>query len=457
MTNEKNTINLKRLDIVLATIILVFSAISFYAFFYLMRETLRLLSLTYEYELLVLTESEIGFYNRFYAAIALIIGLGAASSFISNRPSFLNGSIIERTNTLNDSRVLNWVFLMWATQLGFTLGLFFSATYPLSEFSFYEEYRYLFILFIIVLYLQQWINYRKLFPSTSLKLFIPVSIIFIVLTYLMGSINFVDYNRLNQKLLDKNPYHKLSIEKPHSKSFKSGSNRFKDMQIYLGYPKYLEHQTPQLIFEKGIEIELNDIDSMIESVKHKMPSSQYPSLHCQLNIDKSIPMRIVDELRDTIGDQQIFKISYGIIPEGKDYNNQNNYRHTIIPSYYYHSNHIYNFWPEKIEGKELINVKPSAEGTYLNDVLMSDDELASHVDSIINASTNYIFEFVYPEDLTFGDFIGTYSKIYGTIKDNRDSYSIKEYQSTFDRNSRNIKKEIRNKYPLNIIDYYNRR
>ncbi len=151
-----------------------------------------------------------------YTAVSLIMGLGSTSTFISNRPNYFNGSIRERTSTLNDSRVLNWVFIMWATELGSTLGIFFNSSQSFYEFSLYPNYRFLFILFVIVIYQQQWTSYRRQFKSLTTKLYIPVTFCFVLLICALGSLNIIDYESLNQRALLKNPYHKLKINKPKS-------------------------------------------------------------------------------------------------------------------------------------------------------------------------------------------------------------------------------------------------
>ena len=104
------------------------------------RECLRYLSITYENNLWVLAETEVKFYNTFYASISLIMAMGSVSRFLVDRPSFQKGSVIERIRVLDDSRVLNWIFIMWATELGSVLGIFFTASQSFYEFSLYPTY-----------------------------------------------------------------------------------------------------------------------------------------------------------------------------------------------------------------------------------------------------------------------------------------------------------------------------
>ena len=121
MKTERKTY---RLYMGLAVFVFIFTAINFYAFLYMSRECLRHLSINDYNDLWVLSAEETNFYNYFYAAIAIIMAMGSASRFLVDRPSFLDGSIRKRTTTLNDSRVLNWVFIMWMTKLGTLFGLF---------------------------------------------------------------------------------------------------------------------------------------------------------------------------------------------------------------------------------------------------------------------------------------------------------------------------------------------
>lgn len=445
-------LNIRRLDLILAVFIFVFTAVNFYAFLYMSRECLRFFSITYDFDIWILTLDEVKFYNRFFAAVALIMGLGATSSFISNRPNYLNGSMRERTRTLNDSRVLNWVFMMWAVELGSVFGIYFIASQSFYEFSLYPEYRFLFFLFVIVLYLQQWTNFRRRFRSLTFKIFIPITLCFVILIFALGSINFIDYESLNQKVLSKNPYHKLEIIKPHSKSF-TYTKRFSiTRQLYLGKSRIGKSKDPKLMYEGGLEIGLNNIDSIVYEWKSTILDHQYPRLRFQLNIDESIPMKFVHELKGAVLMSQIFKLGYSVVPEGVSDKSQQRYKRNIIAVNVIDYGIIDSMYPDRLNGKKIIDITPKNSAYSIEGITQSKKEFREKIDSIIEESSDYHFNLVYDDDLTYGNFINTYSIIYGCIIDKRDQYSMVQYGKKYSWNTRQIQKEIRNLYPLSIED-----
>ena len=416
------------------------------------RECIRYFSITYEYDIWILTSDEVKFYNRFFAATSLINALGSTSSFISNRPNYLNGSIRERTQTLNDSRVLNWTFVMWATELGSVFGIFFVASQLFYEFSLYSEYWFLFILFVVVLYLQQWTNFRRQFKSLSTKLFFPATMCFVILTFALGSINFIDYISLNQRVLSKNPYHKMIINKPQSKSYTYAREYYTTRQLYLGKPKKDSSQDPKLMYERGLEIELNHIDSVVNQWKSGLQDHHIPQLRFQLNIDESIPMKFVNELKDSIEKSKIFKLGYSVFPEGIKDIGQYRHKRYIIPANVFNYEFIDSLFPNRLNGRRIIDITIRNSDYYLEGISKSKKEFQEGIDSIIDDSSDYHFNLVYSDDLTYGNFINTYSLIYGCIIERRDKYSMVQYGKEYNWNTRQIQEEIRNIYPLNIED-----
>lgn len=379
--------------------------------------------------------------------------MGSVSRFLVDRPNFQKGSIIERLRVLDDSRVLNWVFIMWATELGSALGIFFMATQSFYEFSLYPTYIYLFILFVIVLYLQQWTNYTRLYKSLTRKWFLPITIVFLLCSYILGSVNFIDYKRLNESVLAKNPYYLLDITKPESSIWTYTRRYSATRQLYVGLPQSNgEENNYQILYEGALELKSNSIDSFVEYWKSRFHESHHPGFRFQLNIDKSTPMKIVNKLKDEIVDSKIFRIGYSVVPQNVAGIAQLKYQRHMIPANLYDYNFIDSLYPDRFDGKEIYNVSHNSIDLIIEDIKYDLISFREEINRLVESDANYIFKLNYDESLEYGKFIELYASIYGSIVDKREEYSEQEYQKKYDWNTDKIKREIRKIYPLNIED-----
>jgi len=114
--------------------------------------------------------------------------------FGSPRKIFQKRSIYESA-IVNDQRVLYISFLGWSC-------LFALLSYIFSEifiiYNFYPKYNYLFILLIIVLFLQPWVTIRRIYKQKSLKWMLISALVILVLAFGYSRINLIDYHSINE-------------------------------------------------------------------------------------------------------------------------------------------------------------------------------------------------------------------------------------------------------------------
>jgi hypothetical protein len=186
----------------------------FYSFMYIIRETIRIVSFPPDYPLWVLTDDEVWFYNLIFAYIALIMGQSLCFIiwFDSPRRMFDRRSFL-RKKIVNDQRVYNLYFIFWFTKLALFFGLLFGHLFVggFYVFSFYPDYNYVFIMIVIVLFLQSWNSVNHFFREGSLKRMIFSIILISLLAFSFSKINLYDYNRINKILLEKDVLHNYSV------------------------------------------------------------------------------------------------------------------------------------------------------------------------------------------------------------------------------------------------------
>ena len=119
-----------RIKLITGILIGLFYSFAFYSFLYLIREVFRILSVTEDYDLWILTDKEVDFYNLFFAFISVIISQSVCFAFWFDRPrGFFEKRHYRTTTIVNDQRVLNWYFLSWFSKLAIVFGIMFGLAF----------------------------------------------------------------------------------------------------------------------------------------------------------------------------------------------------------------------------------------------------------------------------------------------------------------------------------------
>ena len=153
LKNKIAFFNFSKLDLFIGVFVFLSLSFVFYFLMKLLREFFRIFAGVWGYkDLLVLSQNENNFYNFFFAFIAVLFAQSIVITFWLNRPNyFKNKYNYKRNMIVNDHRVTMWYFMHWFAKMGLMFGLVVLDSYSLD---FYSDYRYLFYLTAIVLFLR---------------------------------------------------------------------------------------------------------------------------------------------------------------------------------------------------------------------------------------------------------------------------------------------------------------
>ena len=202
---------IKKRNIILGIAFGIFHAFIFYSFLYLSREIIRLFSITDNYDIWVLSDKEVNFYNLFFAFLSLIFAQSICLLQWFGKPrKIFEKANIKKSPIINDQLFLNIFFLHWFSRLATLYALFIGITTAggFNVFSFYPKYNFLFILILIVLFLQTWVTIRRVYKRKAFKWILFSAIIIMVLAFVFSRINLVNYQEINRLVLEKNIAHK---------------------------------------------------------------------------------------------------------------------------------------------------------------------------------------------------------------------------------------------------------
>jgi len=122
-----------------------------YAFLYIIREAFRVMSKTDDFDLWILSDNEVNFYNLFFAALAVIIGVSVGFQYLFDKPrKMFEKQHYRITNIISDQRIQSWIFISVFSKIALVFGVMFGFGFRASfdsgfyAISLYPQYNYLF-------------------------------------------------------------------------------------------------------------------------------------------------------------------------------------------------------------------------------------------------------------------------------------------------------------------------
>ena len=449
---EEKFPTIKRKHIIFSIVVGLFYSFVFYSFLYLSREAVRLLSVTDKYDIMILSDKEVSFYNLFFAFLSLIFAqsIGILLWFGKTRKAFEKRNIYKSA-IINDQLFLNTYFLSWFSRLATVYALFmlwlpFGGFYV---FSFYPKYNYIFILFLIVLFLQTWVTIRRVYKRKALKLMLFSAVIISVLAFALSRINLVDYQKINQICLEKNIAHKYKLELAEVETFEYSFNIIND--IYLVKPSdTMVSKNPIIIFN-GKELSFNDLEQDISQHTKSMEGYiifEYSFFGFRVHIDKSIKMSFVNRLKDIMINADIHRVDYAVIPLKREYDK----RYYTYCSSAWRLINKEEYENTELKDFDLLSVSYVADSLQINNIACSSKDFYSKIKQQIEEHENYLLLFTVDNEMIFADYIFVLSEFRKAIAAIRNEYAMKHYSLEFENLSFEADSIIRNKIPLRLME-----
>lgn len=405
-----------------------------YALFQVFREILRANSVSDDFDIWLLTEGEVNFYNLIVAYIAIIIG--QSCSFIywfdvpknnfKTRPTRLRSIVHEQ-------RFLNWYFLNWFAKLSVVFGIIFGfqgAGWH-YEFSFFPEYKYLFVLIIIVLFLQTWNSILLVFKKKAFKWMLISALAISAFSILLSKVNLVPYQELNSRVIANRINSKFQLRLPESTVFKNQKRRNHFPKVSLVFSKDSINTKPIYLLGNNVYTLKQLIIELDERNKSRNEYVRWAEVGFYFQIDKETPMLYVEQLKQKLGYLDFMYLHYLVLP--KDRKLDDFYYHAIQYSYFriYNNYHISN---QNFKEKEFSTnlTLGYSEGKYvINEVPVLKENLKHQLQSHMRVDSNYVLNFYFDKNLTFGQYIKMHSLVWETVNELRDEYALDIYGKKF--------------------------
>ena len=326
-TNLLENISKKRLFLgVLAG--LLFSFI-FYSFLFSLREVFRVLFsvIIYPNFLMILESNEVSFYNYIFAIFSSILGLSFTLKIIFEKPKQFGH---KAKYYYRKSMLFNSISFVNVTAMGIilrivTLPIFIFGTIFPYYLSYYDEYKFLIYLILIVLFLEQWKIIRLIFKNRALK-WMTISLASVLLySFVISKINIINYKKINTSFIKNQAGIKNELTLSAVINYKKITNKYLTPEFFIAYPKNGRNNNVfPLIVYKNEEYSIENISEIIENIKSDYSENTLPLLifksentlplvTFKLNIDKNIKMRHVSLIKQKIAEHNFSRIVYGVL------------------------------------------------------------------------------------------------------------------------------------------------
>ena len=444
--------------IVLSVLLGLLSAVILYSFYDVLRETDRMLFLDFENRPITIPESERKLYNLFFAAISMVIGNSIGISYLFSRPqkafSIRNN---KRNRVLNDQAFLGPTFLHWFTKIWFLFCVFAS---QFMGSKFIDNFLWPSILLVIVLYLDSWKTLITIIKKNRWKIQSIHFIVFVVLTFMLSHVNFIDYKSLDASMVASNP----AVDVPSSLYLNDNYRRYYYDNLVIKMDFDSKNRV-SLFNEENEHIEWYDLSKVVLDFNEYLYNSSRTLVRLRAN--KNIPVKYIKEFELQLLEMNQWRLVYEVANNDEStasyYNNELD-KH-ISPSLQDAFTRIGE--PPRVPGWDLYKDQKFqdtlsvyiSEGVKIDNRKIPLNKLPEKLKSHINESS--IIEYIYGENVTYQDYIDVLSAHKTAAWELRATENFDKIDSVIRRNifSRDKKlsaeiNRISSKYPFRITERF---
>ncbi len=391
-----------------------------------------MMTVTPEYDIWVLDDKERAFYQLFFAFVSAILAQSFCLVYWFDGPR----RIFEQRHhsavrIVNEQRNLNWYFLYWFAKVLLCWFCIFGFPGGFYAFSLYPDFKHLFILLIIVLFLHPWVAMRLTFKRKTVKWMALSAVLVTVLAFSMSRISVVDYKSLENAFLSRNVPHVYGLELPEAEALEKVEHASLSQNVYLVQSKD-ETESNSVIVIDGKTVDLKALSKSMEEWRSCHCESDIPLLTCRLNIDKKVKMRDVDEVLQTLADTRFYRIRFAAVPKHRELDVRY-YDFLSLPAMRmpirFLGDSIYQKWVDGVgEIPNQIIVTPLGSETYeINGVLVEGADCKSVFKDLIQQNLDYVIRLKVDEEMLYGDYVAVMASALEALDDLKDEYAMEKY------------------------------
>ena len=428
-----------------------------YSFSCVMLEVFRITTVTPEYDIWVLGDKERSFYQLFFAFVSVILAHSFCLAYwFGGSRRFFERHHCSAVVIANGQQNLNWYFLSWFAKVVFCWFVIFSIPGGFYAFSLYPDYNCVFILLIIVLFLHPWVAMRLAFKRKTLKWMALSALLVCALAFGMSRINLVDYELLENVFLSRNVSHAYGLELPATDAAQKTMRANLSKNVYLVQSEDV-YEPRCLIVVDGQTVDLQMLPEVMEEWRSCHNEADVPLLSCRLNIDKSLKMKDVDEVRQVLADMRFYRIQYAVIPKNPEIDIR---YYTFLsmplrmPIRFVDSLSYQETLDRLCESPHQINVSQNTLRDYLiNGVSVRGEDCKPVLKRLMQQNPDYVIRFNVDGEMLYGDYMVILTSAFEALNELKDEYAMEKYSKHLEQVwSDEEMKDINEHFPFRFFE-----
>ncbi len=433
----------------------VLIALWLYVFMIGIRESFIIFSITDNYRFWELNANERRFYNLFYAFLAAIFGQSMCLIYWFNRPrSIFKRHPLKASRIVHDQRFMNWYFLSWFSKFAFLYGCLFGLSSFSAHyyFSLYPTYNFLFVLILIVLFLQSWSNLLFTYRTKAYRWMLISLLGISSLAYGMSHINLVDEEILYQEIKNEQLEIKYHLELPKTAAYTSFESGPYIEKISLVRPRQVAYDTIPIVFLNGKEILFSELGSAL--IKDRATQGFYERGRTKyvLQIDKEISIKELSSLLTILSAIDVSFVWYAALPVDSEFDN--GYYVSNLNSAIRQPNFQFMQWNNisktALDIEMGAKVSYNARGFRINNKTIQQKALKAYFSNELLQRPQKTIRLYPTDELSFGHFFKTVIAFENAIVELRNKKSQQAYGIDYSLLTRKQQDLIRNKMPYKL-------
>ncbi|WP_299215872.1 hypothetical protein [uncultured Aquimarina sp.] len=236
--------------------------------------------------------------NVLSSGLAVVLGNSAFVLFCLSRPQRVFGNhSTKHKRIINDHIFLAFNFVYWFAKVAYFIGLMVSM---FIDFEFIHQYYFVFVLLLVVLFLESWKTLGQVIKKNRLRAKILHFLILTIIALVLALHHPLDSRKINDLMEESNP----TIELPVSE--------------YENYEPIISYMTLKLFWDEGkyyviygrgdFRIGLDRYNDYLESIENEMYRKDFTTIN--LLAAKETPIKIVKKLEKILYINGYYRIKY---------------------------------------------------------------------------------------------------------------------------------------------------
>lgn len=398
---------------VIGIVIGVLFWIVFYLFLNGCRESVRIIFSTTEGNYLwLLSKKEAWFFNFISSLLSASLGISICLKHWYEKPNldidpYFN---YRRKGIINDISSLNTYTLSVLSKLMVVLAIWSGSLSLYVKHKIYPDANFIWILIVVVLFLEQWKTIRRVFRNRSKKPIIITAIISII-----GSVLFAFWAPLNAKKVDKILVsNSIEHNYPYLPVNSSQTERIEKKSLvtdlYFLYPKG-QKTDPKILPELFTRLDdyylFDEIPKLVAIEREFIDVSDYDEQIFLIHADSGTPLVHIKRLHNELSKCGIKKIYYSTLPMDSYWPySSGKYFGIRVQSNYFINKKLQNLKFSELENDNTILIKvngPNSIDINYHDVNFS--QLVKELKSYYYETDSWNIRIFYSDSITFQDYV----------------------------------------------------